>query len=54
MSHSANDRAENCAPFALVHLAWFTGWLVINTGHLFRFKPFDPFPSKSICWQSKS
>jgi hypothetical protein len=44
MSHSANDRAENCAPFALVHLAWFTGWLVINTGHLFRFKPFGPFP----------
>jgi uncharacterized membrane protein len=25
-------------------LGWFTGWLVINTGHLFRFKPFDPYP----------
>jgi len=40
----AVTHATGSAPFALAHLGWFTGWLVINTGHLFRFKPFDPYP----------
>jgi len=26
-----------------LHLAWFTVWILLNTGHLIA-KPFDPFP----------
>src|SRR5262245_14490268 len=40
----AVTHATGSAPFALAHLGWFMGWLVINTGHLFRVKPFDPYP----------
>jgi uncharacterized membrane protein len=29
--------------FLLLHVAWFTAWILINTG-AFGIKPFDPFP----------
>lgn len=29
--------------FLIFHAAWFTGWVVVNTG-LTPLKPFDPFP----------
>ena len=29
--------------FVYAHIAWFTIWLVLNTGHL-GIRPFDPFP----------
>jgi uncharacterized membrane protein len=30
--------------FVLVHLAWFGGWIIINTGLVPGIGPFDPFP----------
>jgi len=30
-------------PFLLVHIVWFAGWMVVNSG-AFGFEPFDPFP----------
>lgn len=29
--------------FVYVHIAWFGGWILLNTGH-FGVQPFDPFP----------
>ena len=40
----ALTRATGSAPFALVHLVWFTVWLAINSGHVRWIKAFDPFP----------
>jgi uncharacterized membrane protein len=37
-------RAAGTAAFAIVHLAWFAGWIVVNGGFVRRLKPFDPFP----------
>ncbi len=31
-------------PFLLLHVAWFTGWVLINQGLLPVGAPFDPFP----------
>lgn len=31
-------------PALLLHLVWFAGWLVINTGLVPGIAPFDPFP----------
>jgi uncharacterized membrane protein len=30
-------------PFLLVHIVWFAGWMIINSGG-FGLVPFDPFP----------
>jgi uncharacterized membrane protein len=30
--------------FVLVHLVWITLWFVINTGHFFGVRKFDPYP----------
>ncbi len=30
-------------PFLWLHVAWFVGWVVLNTGRL-GIAPFDPFP----------
>ena len=37
-------RAAGTASFAMIHLAWFAGWIVVNGGFIRRIKPFDPFP----------
>ena len=37
-------RATGSMPFAVIHFAWFAGWLVLNSTHATRFKAFDPFP----------
>ena len=37
-------RAAGTATFAIVHLAWFAGWIAVNGGFIRRIKPFDPFP----------
>ena len=39
---SLNDLASS-TPFLLMHLAWFTIWILWNLGWL-GFTPFDPFP----------
>lgn len=37
--------AAGTATFALAHLIWFAGWIVINAGWVSRWvRPFDPFP----------
>ncbi len=38
------SRLTGSAPFAAVHLAWFVGWILVNTGHVSAVRPFDPFP----------
>lgn len=30
--------------FLVVHIIWFTTWVVINTGHIKHISPFDPYP----------
>jgi len=37
-------RAAGTATFAIVHVIWFAGWIVINGGFASQVKPFDPFP----------
>jgi uncharacterized membrane protein len=37
-------RAAGTATFALAHLGWFVGWIVVNAGLVRRVRPFDPFP----------
>jgi uncharacterized membrane protein len=37
-------RAAGTASFAMIHLVWFAGWIVVNGGLIRRIKPFDPFP----------
>jgi uncharacterized membrane protein len=32
------------APFAVVHLAWFGSWVLLNTGRFPGITPFDPYP----------
>lgn len=29
--------------FVALHLVWLVVWLLVNTGHLFGLKPFDPY-----------
>lgn len=31
-------------PFAVVHVAFFVAWILVNTGKLPALAPFDPFP----------
>lgn len=38
------SQATGSAPFAILHLAWFTVWLLINTGQIPQVRPFDPYP----------
>jgi uncharacterized membrane protein len=40
----AVTRAAGTATFAVIHLVWFAGWIIINGGFIRRVKPFDPFP----------
>jgi uncharacterized membrane protein len=40
----AVTRAAGTAFFAVAHLVWFASWILINSGRVARFKPFDPFP----------
>lgn len=43
----AGDRAVGIAGsgwMAVLHLAWFVGWMVLNTGGVPGFEPFDPYP----------
>lgn len=32
------------SPFILIHIAWFSIWIVINSGLISTIQPFDPFP----------
>src|ERR1700741_3934246 len=31
-------------PFILLHILWFGGWILINSGVISAISPFDPFP----------
>lgn len=31
-------------PFIIIHIIWFSGWVLINVGLVPVIKPFDPFP----------
>ena len=31
-------------PFLAIHVLWFIVWVVINTGHVFGIRQFDPYP----------
>jgi uncharacterized membrane protein len=37
-------RFAGSGTFVGLHVAWFTFWLVMNTGKIAGVKPFDPFP----------
>ena len=37
-------RTTGSAPFAVVHLAWFGSWVLLNTGRIPGITPFDPYP----------
>lgn len=37
-------RAAGTAAFAVAHLVWFVGWLLVNTGTVTVLSPFDPYP----------
>jgi uncharacterized membrane protein len=41
---SAVTRAAGTATFAVGHMVWFAGWILLNVGMLRRVRPFDPFP----------
>ena len=32
------------ATFAIAHLVWFAGWILVNLGWVHGIRPFDPFP----------
>jgi uncharacterized membrane protein len=36
-------------PFVMLHLAWFTVWVAINTGWLLGKLKFDPYPFALLC-----
>ena len=40
----AVTRAAGTATFAIGHLVWFVGWILLNAGIVRRLRPFDPFP----------
>jgi uncharacterized membrane protein len=40
----AVTRMAGTASFAVAHLLWFLGWIVVNTGLVRRVRPFDPSP----------
>jgi uncharacterized membrane protein len=35
--------------FVLVHVIWISLWFVINTGHFFGMRKFDPYPFILLC-----
>jgi uncharacterized membrane protein len=37
-------RAAGTAVFAVAHLVWFAGWILVNTRAVSPLPPFDPFP----------
>jgi uncharacterized membrane protein len=37
-------KAAGSGLFILAHLAWFSTWIVLNSGKVGSFEPFDPFP----------
>jgi uncharacterized membrane protein len=37
-------RIAGTTTFAVVHLAWFVVWIVVNTGLVAGVRPFDPYP----------
>lgn len=36
--------AAGSTPFLILHVVWFTGWMLMNTGRIPGLSPFDPFP----------
>ena len=40
----AINRATGSTPFVTIHVAWFAGWLLVNTGSVPGIPPFDPYP----------
>ena len=32
------------SPFIILHILWFSGWILINCGNMPGITPFDPFP----------
>lgn len=47
LTQISDDLTAICgsSPFLILHLIWFIGWIVINTGALPQIiQPFDPFP----------
>jgi uncharacterized membrane protein len=38
------SRITGSAPFAIFHVLWFGGWILVNTGLVGGIEPFDPFP----------
>ena len=40
----AINRATGSTPFAVIHIAWFATWILVNTGSVPRLRPFDPYP----------
>ena len=36
-------RIAASTPFLVLHVLWFSGWMLVNTGHT-GVRPFDPFP----------
>ena len=41
---NAVTEAAGSTPFLVVHVAWFTGWILANVGLIPHVRPFDPFP----------
>lgn len=41
---NAVTRAASTATFAVSHMVWFAGWILLNVGMVRRVPPFDPFP----------
>ncbi len=37
-------RFAGSSPFILIHIIWFGGWILMNSGIIPGIKPFDPFP----------
>jgi uncharacterized membrane protein len=47
LSERIGDRLDALAgtgTFAVLHLIWFAGWLVVNLGWVPGLRPFDPYP----------
>jgi uncharacterized membrane protein len=40
----AVTRAAGTAAFAIIHLVWFAGWIILNGALIRGIEPFDPFP----------
>jgi uncharacterized membrane protein len=37
-------RGAGSGPFILVHVVWFSSWVLVNLGYVPAVAPFDPFP----------